>query len=123
MLERFRFRQDMPGGALYDDVEFSARIGLEYGLLVDPAAHLEHLLAAEGRPDMRTHYHRWMRNRFCVVDEVYGDFWSKAAFWWCSLGTAAQVARHAATNSSDYRERLAGLVSGANAIRRGESMT
>jgi GT2 family glycosyltransferase len=122
VFDRHRFRDDMPGGALYDDVEFSARIGRSHALVVDPQARLEHLLAHEGRADMRLHYHRWMRNRHAVVKAVFGTRSATAAYWWSSMGTALSVGRHALTDSGDYRERLTGLVTGAIAVLRQEPL-
>lgn len=117
----FEFRNDMPGAGLYDDVEFSARVAKQYGLMVDPGAKLAHLLAAEGRPDMRLHYHRWMQNRYEVVRMAFGRR-ALPAFWWTSLGIAIRVGRHAATRSGDYPQRFAGLVSGTRAILAGEDL-
>jgi GT2 family glycosyltransferase len=113
VFDRYRFRDDMPGGALYEDVEFSARVGLSHALVVDPQARLVNLLADEGRPDMRLHYYRWMRNRHAVVQSVFGTRSASAAYWWSSFGTALLVGRHAVVGSADYPERFAGLVTGA----------
>lgn len=122
VLERYQFNGSMPGGALYDDVEFSARVGREHILLVDPEARLDHLLAVEGRPDMRTHYHRWVRNRWEVVSRIYPGPLGGFAFWWSTLGEAVLVGRHAVVGNRDYRERLAGLASGVRGTLRHERM-
>ncbi|MGW1809119.1 glycosyltransferase family 2 protein [Streptomyces sp. NPDC002078] len=121
VFDHHRFRNDMPGGALYDDVEFSARVGRSHGLVVDPQARLVHLLADEGRADMRLHYHRWMRNRHAVVQAVFGTRRASAAYWWSSIGAAMMVGRHV-VGSADYRQRFAGLLSGAVSVLRQEPM-
>jgi len=122
ILERYEFHRDMPGGALCDDVEFSARVGREHMLLVDPEARLDHLLALEGRPDMRTHYHRWVRNRWEVVSVIYPGVLGAVAFWWSTLGEALLIGRHAVVGNRNYRERLAGLVSGTRGTLRHDRM-
>lgn len=119
VLRQYRFHDNLPGSALFEDVEFSLRVGKEYLLLVDTSAHLDHLLEMEGRPDMRLHYERIARNRAEVVRAMGGGVLRWLAFWWSVTGDAARLLRHV-HSSGDYRYRLRGLVRGAmaTALRR-----
>ena len=119
-LEGTRFRDDFPGSSLGEDVEFSARIGQRGTLWVDPQAHLGHLLSDEGRPDVRTHTHRSIRNRYEIVRGIDGGVVGRAAFWWSVLGQGVVYARHVAPrlvgkdhpDHAEHLDRWRGFLSG-----------
>ncbi|MFF7879533.1 glycosyltransferase family 2 protein [Streptomyces sp. NPDC020794] len=122
VFDTFAFRDDMPGAALYDDVEFSARVSRSHALVVDPRARLVHLLAEEERPDVRLHHHRWMRNRHAVVEAVFATRRASAAYWWASFGFGLLAGLRAATGSAEQRERFVGLLTGTLGVLRQEPM-
>lgn len=112
VVSRLRFCDGMPGGALFEDVEFSARASRLGQLVVDPGARLVHALASEGRVDTCHHHRRWVRNRYEVV-RAMGPRGSRWWFWWSTLGYAAAIGRHAARGDADYRRALHGVIDGA----------
>lgn len=111
ILRQYRFHDGLVGSALFEDVEFSIRVGKSYGLLVDTSARLEHLLEQDQRPGNRLHYERLIRNRAEVIKALRPDKGGWLAFWWSALGDILLVVRHI-HSSSDYRERLSGLLRG-----------
>jgi GT2 family glycosyltransferase len=122
VLRSSRFSDVMPGGALFEDVEFSVRARRAGRLVVDTGARIEHALAAEGRPDTRTHHQRWVRNRYAVVVAMGRDG-SKVWFWWSTLGYFLAIARHLLGRDAEYRQAALGLLDGSLAVLRRRPMT
>ena len=117
-----RFSELMPGGALFEDVEFSVRARRHGRLVVDTGARIEHALAAEGRPDTRTHHRRWVRNRYEVI-EAMGTAGSRFWFWWSTLGYFLAIGRHLLGRDPEFRQAALGLLDGSLAVLRRQPMT
>lgn len=109
------FHEGLPGGALFEDVQFSGRAARLGRMVVDPHARLHHLYAPDGRPDTELHEYRWMRNRFEVVRGVHSSRAAHLVFWWSSAGQLALLAmktlrhpqRHATALRGSWRGFLA----------------
>lgn len=86
IFKQLRFPNYLPGGALYDDVIFSAQANKLGKLLVVTDAILVHLLASENRAHTYLHSIRWVRNRYELVKISSGDLFSITCFWWSVIG-------------------------------------
>jgi GT2 family glycosyltransferase len=120
--EAHRFHESMPGCALFEDVEFSGRVGRTASLAVDTEALLHHMYAAEGRADTEMQSFRWIRNRYEVVCTVHRSRISKLVFWWSTAGELLLLATKCLKDRTRHRAALRGAVRGARASLRGEPM-
>jgi hypothetical protein len=82
---KYRFDDRLPGAALGEDVEMSARIGRDFLLRVDTSVRLPHLSESAGRADVRLWAFKSVRNRYLICLAM-GRRHAKIAFWWSVLG-------------------------------------
>ena len=80
------YSDNLPGGALGDDVIFSTRAGFYGDLFVDTGAVLDHFLSPTNRPSPHVSECRNVRNRYEVVKQLNGYLVPRLAFWWFIVG-------------------------------------
>lgn len=96
IFSKIRYPENLPAGALYEDVIFSVRSSAYGSLWVNPDAYLMHMLANIGRPDPTLDGIRKVRNRYEVIKCLRRPATlSHAAFWWSTFGKALLLIRHA----------------------------
>ncbi len=76
VFDEFRFNSLFLGSALFEDVEFSARVGKAGRLRVDTNARLDHSMSLINRPNETLHYYRFSRNRWLVL-QALGLSWRR----------------------------------------------
>jgi GT2 family glycosyltransferase len=84
-----RFNENFIGSALFEDVEFSIRVGREHNLAVDPKQILFHQSSMDERPDQFTYWFRFSRNRFEVIK--LRSRAPRTVLLWTSAGVLAQI--------------------------------
>ena len=105
-----RFHRNFIGSALFEDVEFSLRIGKGFKLGVDPTQILTHKIDKSERPDVYTYWYRFSRNRFEVVRNI--SSLPKVVFLWSTIGVILQILFG---TQMEKRKSLKGLLDGLRA--------
>ncbi len=100
-----------------EDAEFTARVGLTYRLIVNPAARLEHRQSPVGRLDEEASVRTELAHRYNLARRRIGrarPFW----FWYSVVGEAMLLAGLALKERSRAPlGRAARLIAGARSVR------
>lgn len=114
VFERHRFDARLDGYALFEDLDFSYRVGQREGpLLVEPRARLLHHCSLANRHDRAAFMETATVHRYWFLEKNDPRPTRRAAFWWSVAGRALLL-RLSPTPSA--RDALAGLLRGARAV-------
>jgi glycosyltransferase involved in cell wall biosynthesis len=117
--QHLRFSSELPGGALYEDVDYSMIAARHGELVVVPAARLEHRQSPVLREDRSMLMMREVVHRHWLVSRHRDAGLSMLAFWWSVLGLALLVYRGAKLGGDAERAEWAGVRMGIRALLAG----
>lgn len=119
LLEHEVWDEQLEGYTLYEDVDFSLRVGRRFELAVVGAARLDHRQSPVGRVGARDAARLFVRNRLWLVRRHRPGRYSLVLFWWTTFGYLAAWAALALRGDEVAAAQLRGALDGIADVRSG----